>query len=111
MITNLLMMPACLFCYSGGGYKSEGAYTFEVWLLLVATGLLTLSSIYFTNLTFYYENAARGAAYSNFELIYTFFFDVVVMGGGFRMTEVLGAILVLAANLQLYAMKTFGFIS
>jgi drug/metabolite transporter (DMT)-like permease len=59
---------------------------------------------------FYYENAARGAAYSNFELIYTYFFDVFVMKDSFRLLEMVGAGLIIGANLYLYLLKTLGVI-
>ena len=77
-----------------------------MWILLIIIGSLTLSTLYFTHLTFFYENAARGSAYSNFELIYTYCFDVLVMKNDFRLPEFLGAGLILLANLYIYILKS-----
>jgi hypothetical protein len=74
----------------------------------VLTGLLTLSTLYFTNLTFYYEKAGRGAAYHNFELIYTYVFDVFYMKQTFVMRELIGAFMIIAANIYLYVLKATG---
>ena len=75
---NLFLMPSCFLCYEA--VKNEYTiYTDKVWLLLLLIGSLTLTTLYFTHMTFYYEKAGRGAAYTNFELIYTYAFDVFYM--------------------------------
>lgn len=101
-------MPACFLTYDMAFKHQFCQYTDKVWVLLILIGLLTLSTLYFTHLTFYYENAARGAAYSNFELIYTYCFDVFVMKSDFRLFEFVGAGLILFANIYLYVLKTLG---
>lgn len=77
---------------------------------MVLSGLLTLCTLYFTNLTFYYEKASRGAAYHNFELIYTYIFDVFYMKNTFVMREILGAFLIILSGVYLYVLKATGFI-
>jgi hypothetical protein len=74
-------------------------------------GALTVSTLYFTHQTFYYETAARGSAYSNFELVYTYLFDVWVMKSHFCMTEFFGASFIICGNMYIYIMKTFGYIT
>ena len=66
--------------------------------------------MYFTHLTFYYEKAGRGVSYANLELIYTYIFDVFYMKNTFRMMELIGAVLILVANVYLYILKAFGII-
>jgi hypothetical protein len=78
MITNLFLMPSCLLAYDAKN-STLMHYTDKVWIILILVGSLTVASLYFTLLTFYYENAARGSAYFSFELIYTFTFDVFIM--------------------------------
>lgn len=110
MIVNLMFMPTCFLSYDLVCRHSFTQYTQHVWLLLLPIGFLTLSTLYFTHLTFYYETAARGNAYSNFELIYTYIFDVFVLGANFRLQEMVGAGLILIANAYIYLMKTLGYI-
>ena len=74
------------------------------------TGITTIGTLYFTNLTFYYEKAGRGAAYHNFELIYTYIFDIFYMKSQFRIQEFLGAFLIMFANVYLYVLKATGII-
>ena len=110
MIVNLFTMPtAFLFSETRSHYMT--AYTEFVWLLLFLIGALTVSTLFFTHQTFYYETAARGSAYNNFQLIYTYFFDVFVMGSHFCLTEMAGAALIVFGNLYIYVMKTLGYIS
>jgi len=59
---------------------------------------------------FYFEKAGRGAAYHNFELIFTYFFDVFYMKNNFKITEVIGAWLIVMANIYLYFLKSLGII-
>jgi drug/metabolite transporter (DMT)-like permease len=110
MTANLLVMPGCFLSYDVVYHHTPSVYTDEVWILLLLVGLLTVSALYFTHLMFYYENAARCSAYTNFELIYTYLFDVFIMNNNFRLNEFLGAGLILLANLYLYVMKSLGFI-
>ncbi|TNV78495.1 hypothetical protein FGO68_gene5241 [Halteria grandinella] len=111
MTANLMVMPACFLSYDVAYRHQFTQYTDKVWIILLLVGLLTVSTLYFTHLMFYYENAARGAAYTNFELIYTYFFDVFIMKDSFRLLEFMGAGLIIFANMYLYIMKTLGFIS
>lgn len=60
---------------------------------------------------FYYEKAGRGSAYNNFELIYTYAFDVFYMKNVFKLSELLGAGLIVLGNLYIYVLKTFRVIS
>jgi drug/metabolite transporter (DMT)-like permease len=65
MIVNLFTMPtAFLFSEARSHYMT--AYTEVIWLFLFLIGALTVSTLYFTHQTFYYETAARGSAYYNF---------------------------------------------
>ena len=109
MAVNLLVMPSCFLSYDV--YKSQfTTYTDKVWLLLLVIGMLTPLCLYFTHLMFYYEKAGRGAAYNNFELIYTYLFDVFYMKNSFRVMEFCGAGLILTANVYLYVVKSIGLI-
>ena len=100
-------MPACFLSYDVAYRHQFVHYTDKVWIILLVIGLLTVSTLYFTHLTFYYENAARGAAYTNFELIYTYIFDVFIMKSHFRVLEMAGAALIIMANIYLYVLKSF----
>jgi drug/metabolite transporter (DMT)-like permease len=111
MTANLLFMPSCFLGYDMAYRHQLTQYTSTVWLLLLLIGLLTVSTLFFTHLTFYYESAARGAAYTNFELLYTYIFDVLVMKNDFRLMEIVGAGLILMGNFYLYLLKTYKVIS
>ncbi len=110
MVVNLVTMPAMFLTYDM--YRDKFThYTDNSWILLVIIGSLTLSTLYFANLTFYYEKAGRGAAYHNFELIFTYFFDVFYMKNTFKVIEILGASLIVVANVYLYILKSAGIIN
>ncbi|CDW82290.1 membrane protein [Stylonychia lemnae] len=110
MVINLVFMPGVFLTYDV--YKNQFThYSNEVWILIILTGILTLSTLYFTNLMFYYEKAGRGAAYSNFELIFTYFFDVFYMKNNFKFIEVIGAWLIVMANIYLYVLKSLGMLN
>lgn len=111
MTTNLLLTPSCFLTYDVAYKHRFCQYTDRVWTLLLLIGTLTLSTLYFTHLTFFYESAARGSAYTNFELIYTFCFDVLVMKNSFRVEEMAGAALIVVANLYIYVLKSLGVIN
>ena len=72
--------------------------------------ILTLFQHYFINLTFYYEKAARCIAYNYFELIFTYFFDVLVMGNHFKLIEIFGAVLIFFSYIYLFYAKSKGII-
>ena len=105
MVLNLVTMPAFFLSYDV--YKNNFThYSNEVWILLIIVGLVTLLTIYFTNLMFYYEKAGRGSAYFNFELIYTYIFDVFYMKNDFNLLELTGAWLIVIANIYIYILKS-----
>eukprot|EP00347_Sterkiella_histriomuscorum_P007907 403347105 len=107
MIINLVTMPAIFLSYDV--YKNNFThYSDKVWILITIIGILTLCTLYFTNLMFYYENAGRGAAYHNFELIFTYVFDVFYMKNSFKFSEMVGAWLIVMANIYLYVLKSLG---
>ena len=109
MLINLVTMPAVFLSYDI--YRENFThYSDKAWILIFMTGVLTLSTLYFTNLMFYYEKAGRGAAYTNFELIFTYVFDVFYMKNTFKMAEIIGASLIIAANIYLYILKSAGII-
>ena len=111
MLINLFAMPSAFLSEDQLDPEIHlTTYTSLIWFLLFLIGLLTVSTLYFTHLTFYYETAARGSAYNNFQLIYTYLFDVWVMKSHFCIIELIGAICIIFGNLYLYLMKTFGFI-
>ena len=110
MSVNLVTMPAIFLSYDM--YRDKFThYTESGWILILITGLLTLSTLYFSNLTFYYEKAGRGAAYHNFELIFTYVFDVFYMKNTFKAIEIIGASLIVVANIYLYILKSAGIIN
>ena len=110
MVLNLIFMPSMIFTYDA--YRETYThYTDKVWIIVLLLGALTLSTLYFTNLMFYYEKAGRGTAYHNFELIYTYFFDVASMKTGFYFSELAGAGLIVLANIYLFIVKSFGIIN
>lgn len=110
MLVNLFTMPTP-FLFSAETSHHMTAYTDLVWLLLFLIGALTVSTLFFTHQMFYYETAARGSAYHNFQLLYTYLFDVWVMRSHFCVTELLGATCIIVGNLYIYIMKTLGYIS
>ncbi len=111
MLINLLTMPSAFLSEDQIDPETHPTtYTGLIWLLLFLIGLLTVSTLYFTHLTFYYETAARGSAYNNFQLIYTYLFDVWVMQSHFCSIEIIGAVCIIVGNLYLYVLKTLGFI-
>lgn len=62
MMVNLLSMPSIFLTYDA--YNNTFThYTNQVWILLLLIGLLTLSTLYATNMIFFYTTAGRGAAY------------------------------------------------
>lgn len=78
MVVNCMTMPTMFLSYDV--YLNQYTYYDDkVWIIIFLTGVLTVFTLYFTNLMFFYEKASRGAAYHNFELIYTYFFDVFYM--------------------------------
>lgn len=110
MLVNLMTMPAIFLSYDV--YRNNFThYSDKVWVLIFCTGILTLNTLYFTNLTFYYEKAGRGASYHNFELIFTYVFDVFYMKNNFKIVEILGASLIISANFFLYILKSTGIIN
>ncbi len=110
MVLNLLFMPSMVFTYDAYS-ETFTHYNDRVWIIVVLLGALTLSTLYFTNLMFYYEKAGRGAAYTNFELIYTYFFDAVTMKQTFLFSELAGAGLIILANIYLFVVKSIGIIN
>lgn len=110
MLLNLIFMPSMILTYDA--YRETFThYNDRVWIIVVLLGALTLSTLYFTNLMFYYEKAGRGAAYTNFELIYTYFFDAATMKQGFNFMELSGAGLIVLANIYLFIVKSLGIIN
>lgn len=110
MTVNLVTMPAIFLSYDN--YRDKFTqFTESTWMLILLAGTLSSSTLYLANLTFYYEKTGRGAAYYNFELIFTYVFDVFYMKNTFKVIEIIGASLIVAANVYLYILKSAGIIN
>ena len=75
--------------------------------MLCLVTLFTVVGNFCVNKCLQYEKAARATAYYNFELLYTFMFDILVLNSKFSNIEILGLTLVVIANVYMYIVNSF----
>jgi drug/metabolite transporter (DMT)-like permease len=81
-------------------------FDYESLLIIFFIGAVTVVGNFCVNKTLFYEKAARATAYYNLELLYTFLFDIFVMGAKFSAYELSGVILIVIANFYMYIVNS-----